>query len=39
MAEDVAQWVKTLTSKPDDLSSNLETFMKEGENWLLQVVL
>lgn len=39
MAVDVAQWVKTLTSRPDNLSSNLEPFMEGGENGFLQVVL
>lgn len=35
----VAQGIKSLPSKFEDLSSLLGTLMVEGENWLLKAVL
>jgi hypothetical protein len=32
------QWVKVLTTKPDDLSSAPKTHMVEGEDWNLSIV-
>jgi hypothetical protein len=34
----MAQWIKVLTDKPDDLSLILKADMVQGENELLQVV-
>ena len=36
---EMAQWVKGLGSKPDNLGSNLEIHTVEKENIFLQVVL
>jgi hypothetical protein len=32
LASEMAQWVKVLDAKPEDLSSNLETCKGEGED-------
>jgi hypothetical protein len=34
----MAQWIKVLVAKPDDLMLISETHIVEGENQLLQVV-
>ena len=33
----MAQWVKGLATKPDDLSSIPGTHTMEGENWFLSI--
>lgn len=38
-AGEMVQWVKTLASKPADLSSLIRIHMLKGKNWLLQVFL
>lgn len=35
---EVDHWIKALAAKPNDLSSNLETYSAEGENPLLHLL-
>lgn len=35
----MAQWVKVITTNPENLSVTPGTHMVEGENWVLQVDL
>jgi hypothetical protein len=38
-ASRIAQWIKVLTAKYDDLDSVPKTQMLEGESWLLHIIL